>query len=130
MTTSLMRTTSLTAVSFREISLRPTSRTSSFRNSTLQQFSFSSFIFTSFSIKINLSQSSFPRNLALQQPASQSRSLRDCILQEAPFHKIFTKSSLNIFSQHSFWQIILQEPALTATSHSSNSLFNKASTQR
>ena len=106
--------------------LEARSRTSSFRNNNLQQFSFDNFIFISFSITINLSQSSFPRNLALQQPASQSRSLRDCILQEAPFHKIFTNSSL----QHSFWQIILQEPALTATSHSNNSLFNKASTQR
>ena len=85
MTTSLMRTTSLIAISFRENSLRPRSRTSSFRNNNLQAVSFDTFIFNSFSIKINLSQSSFPRNLALHQPASQSRSLRDCILTRSTF---------------------------------------------
>ena len=64
MTTSLMRTTTLTAISFKETSLRTRSRTSSFRNNNFQPVSFDNFIFTSFMIKINLSQSSFQRNLA------------------------------------------------------------------
>ena len=109
MTTSLMRTTSLIAISFRETSLRTRSRTSSFRNNNLQQFSFTTSSSPASSPRSTFHKAAFQETLLCNNQLLKAGAWEIASYKKHLSTRSSPRAAWTSSSQHSFWQIILQE---------------------